>query len=355
MSERSEAPTSRRINEAREQGQVARSMELNSAAVLLFGVLIIKSLGANMVNALKETILAAFSAAPTAELTDAFLTTSMLNTVSTIVPAVAPIMLLLMVLGVAVTLAQTQFLWSSKRMRPDLTRLNPLTGLKRMFSPQSLVELLKALLKLGLIGFVAYSYLRGNIQHLMELSQFDLLTGMQVFMDMVFSLSLRAGGAYLVLAIADYVYQRWQYMRGLRMTKEEIKEELKQSEGDPFIRSRIRSQQRRIARMRMMANVHKATVVITNPTHLAIAIEYDGARMQAPRVLAKGAYIVAEKIVALARQNNIPVIQNIPLARAMYKTVEIDHEISPELYTAMAEVLAYVYRMRGLTPASNRA
>ena len=158
---------------------------------------------------------------------------------------------------------------------------------------------------------------------------------------------------YLVLAVADYAYQRWDMYKNLRMSKEEIKEENKRSEGNPQLKSHIRSMQRQMARGRMMGNVAKATVVVTNPTHLAIAIEYQEG-MRAPRVLAKGPYRVAQRIVKIAKENHIPVVQNIPLARAIYKTIEIGQEISPDLYLAMAEVLAYVYKLRGKSPISSR-
>jgi flagellar biosynthetic protein FlhB len=168
---------------------------------------------------------------------------------------------------------------------------------------------------------------------------------------MCIDLTMRIGGMYLVLAVADYAYQRWDLYKNLRMSKEDIKEEHKRSEGDPLLKSRVRGMQRQMARGRMMANVPKATVVVTNPTHLAIAIEYQEG-MRAPKVLAKGPYRVAERIVKIAREHNIPVVQNIPLARAIYKTIELGQEVSPDLYLAMAEVLAYVYKLKGKVPAS---
>jgi flagellar biosynthetic protein FlhB len=172
-----------------------------------------------------------------------------------------------------------------------------------------------------------------------------------LFIEMCLSLTLRIGGMYLVLAVADYAYQRCDLYKNLRMTKEEIKEEHKRSEGDPLLKSRVRNMQRQMARGRMMASVPKATVVVTNPTHLAIAIEYQEG-MRAPKVLAKGPYRVAERIVQIAREHHIPVIQNIPLARAMYQTIDIGQEISPDLYLAMAEVLAYVYKLKGKASAT---
>jgi flagellar biosynthetic protein FlhB len=188
---------------------------------------------------------------------------------------------------------------------------------------------------------------------MISLNQFDLNTSVGKFAEMCISLALRVGGMYLVLAIADYVYQRWDLYKNLRMSKEEIKQEHKRSEGDPLLKSRMRSLQRQMARGRMMANVSKAAVVVTNPTHLAIAIEYHEG-MKAPKVLAKGPYRVAERIVKIAKENHIPVVQNIPLARGIYYTIEIGQEISSDLYLAMAEVLAYVYKLRGKTSVNSR-
>jgi flagellar biosynthetic protein FlhB len=250
-------------------------------------------------------------------------------------------------------MGQTQFLWASKKIGFDAKRLNPLEGFKRIFSKHGLIELLRSLLKLGLVSWVAYGFLRTNADQLILLLQHDLTTSVSKFVGLAISLTIRVGGMYLILAAADYAYQRWELYKNLRMSKEEIKEENKRSEGDPMLKSRVRGMQRQMARGRMMANVPKATVVITNPTHLAVAIEYqDG--MQAPKVLAKGPYRVAERIVKIAKEHHVPVIQNIPLARALYKTVEVGQEISPDLYLAIAEVLAYVYKLRGKVPSGVR-
>jgi flagellar biosynthesis protein FlhB len=254
---------------------------------------------------------------------------------------------------VGVTLGQTQFLWAGKKIGFDAKRLNPLEGFKRIFSKHGLIELLRSLLKLGLVSWVAYGFLRANADQLLTLTQLDLATAVGQFIRLAVALTIRVGGMYLVLAAADYAYQRWDLYKNLKMSKDEIKEENKRSEGDPMLKSRVRGMQRQMARGRMMANVPKATVVITNPTHLAIAIEYEDG-MRAPKVLAKGPYRVAERIVKIAKEHHIPVIQNIPLARAIYKTVDIGQEISPDLYLAVAEVLAYVYKLRGKFPANMR-
>jgi flagellar biosynthetic protein FlhB len=200
------------------------------------------------------------------------------------------------------------------------------------------------------VGLVAYGFLRSNVSSILVMIQTDFRSAIEGWAGLAMSLIFRVGATYLALALADYAYQRWQYMRSVRMSKEEVKEEMKQSEGDPILKGRIRQQQRRMARMRMMASVPKADVVITNPTHFAVAIQYDQMMMPAPKVLAKGAHLIAQRIVEIARENEIPVVQNVPLARALYRTVEIDQEIPPDLYMAMAEVLAYVYKMKGKMP-----
>jgi len=346
MSDKTEAPTPRKLHDAREEGQVVRSVELNTAALMLVSVLLLRGPGSQLIQVITGQMESYLIAFPKAELTEAWLRQSMIETVLQIAPNLGIILVGLLLTGVVVTLAQTGFLWSTKRVGFDFKRLNPITGMKRVFSSHALVELLKALLKLFFVVWTAYTYLRDNYPTLIILNQMDLRSAVLRFVNMAFDLAFRVGAMYLILAIVDYAYQRWDMMRNLRMSKQDIKDEYKRSEGDPTLKNRIRSQQRRMSRGHMMANVPKATVIVTNPTHLALAIEYS-ADMAAPRLLAKGAHKVAQRIVALAREKNIPIVQNIPLAHAIYNTVEVDQEITPNLYMAMAEVLAYVYRMRG--------
>lgn len=345
-SEKTEAPTPRRIADARREGQVARSQELTAAVGLLAGIWMLQISGGRLVSALQE--LMTVSLAESRSLEPSLLGLQSLFT-STVMRLAAPLGLILaslLVAGLAVNLAQTGFLFTTKRLSPDLNRLNPLAGFKRMFSTQGLFELGKSLLKLLVIGWVAYSSLRSSLPRLVYLGQTGVKDGLAAWAGMAVDLSLRVAACYLVLALADYAYQRWQYIKSLRMSKEELKEDIKRSEGDPFIRSRIRSQQRRMARMRMMEKVPQADVIITNPTHLAVAIQYDASTMNAPRVVAKGADRVAYKIIEIARSHDVPIVQNIPVARALYRKVDIDEEIPPELYAALAEVLAYVYLLR---------
>jgi len=355
MSERTESPTGRRISDARAEGRVARSQELNAALALMVGVMLLRGPGQGMVDAFRSLLANSLVGLPTGDFTEASLYTLLSASLSPVIPGLGMILFGLLATGVIANVAQTGFLWASKKVGVDLSRLNPLPGIKRIFSGQGLMELFRALLKLALVGWIVYSFLRSRVWQLLELGQMDLNSGIQNWVGLAGDLAMRIAQSYLLLAAADYAYQRWRYMKSMRMTKEEVKEEMKQQEGDPFLKGRIRSQQRRMARMRMMANVKKADVVIINPTHLAVAIQYDPQTMRAPRVLAKGAHLIAARIVELAKSSDIPVIQNIPLARAIYKTVEIDQEIPPELYIAMAELLSHVYKIRGHSPITSAA
>jgi flagellar biosynthetic protein FlhB len=236
--------------------------------------------------------------------------------------------------------------FSNEAITPKFDRFNPITGIKRLFSTRSLIELLKSLLKLAVVGWIGYTTIMG------ELKVFPLLvdkTGAEVLAfagQVCFKLFLKTGLALLVIAGFDYAYQRYQFEHNLKMTKQEIREEFKSTEGDPLIKSRIRSLQRERSRQRMMKDVPKADVVLTNPTHLAVALRYDVEKSAAPVVVAKGARLIAERIKAIAKENGVPVIENKPLARMLFKNAEIGSEIPFELYKAVAEVLAVVYRMR---------
>lgn len=346
MPEKTEPPTARRLGEARAEGQVARSRELNAAAAMLIGAWLLRGPGLRLVSELGNLLKYKISTLSRLELTEGMLREIVINDVIRLVPSLSSIILGLLAAGVIVTIAQTGLLWATKRIGFDFSRLNPMAGLQRMFSSQGLIEFVKALLKLAVVGLVAFSYLRSNSSALLHLGQTGVLRGISQWGEMAYSLVIRIGGIYLVFAIVDYIYQRRRHMKSLRMSKEEVKEEFKRAEGDPLLRGRIRQQQMRIVRQRMMAKVPQADVVITNPTHLAVAVQYDANKMIAPVVLAKGAYRVAERIVSIAAENKIPVVQNIPLARAIYRSVEVEHEIPPDLYLAMAEVLAYVYSLR---------
>ncbi len=344
--DRTEEPTGKRVSEARDKGQVAKSEELHAALALLIGGMLLSGPGAILLQKMSEMLVDSLTHLPTSTPSDVWLLNLIVSDLLLIAPYAALIIVGLMITGVAITVLQTGFLWARDRLKFDFSRVNPLNGIKRLFSPNGLVEVVRALLKLVIVGWVAYAFLRDHVKDLLGFGQIPLFSGLSHWTGLIFDLIFRVAMTYMLLAIADFGYQHWQNRRSLKMTKEEVKEEMKQTEGNPQIKAAIRGKQRRLAMMRMMKHVPRADVVITNPTHLAVAVQYNPDKMRAPVVLAKGAYRIAERIVEIAKENDVPVVQNIPLARALYNNVEIEQEIPPELYVAMAEVLAYVYRLK---------
>jgi flagellar biosynthetic protein FlhB len=347
-SERTEAPTAKRLAEARNRGQVFKSQELQSALVMLAGALLLQTFGVGLLARLKQLFIETFAGLPgsASPLSGAWLGDWASARLLPLGLDVALIVFGVAAAGLFVSFAQTGVHWAGERPVFDLSRLNPVAGFRRVFSAQGLIELLRAFLKLAVIGLVAYQYLAGESAALLQLSQMDLPEAVGQWAALAFGLLWRVAGAYLVLGVLDYFYQRWQYQRNLRMTRQEVKEEFKQNEGNPQIKGFVRQQQRRLARQRMLTAVPKADVVITNPTHFAVALHYDRATMSAPKVVAKGAALVAQRIKDLARDHGVPVLENPPLARTLYRLVEIDSEVPPDLYIAVAEVLAFVYGVK---------
>ena len=348
-SDRTEKPTPQRLKEARREGRVPRSVEVNTAVLMIVSALLLQGPGKSMVTNLKWIMTDLIINLPTFDLTFLWVQQLVLDIIIALTPSIAMIVFAIMITGIIVTIAQTGFLWASKNIGFKFERVNPLNGFKRIFSPRGLIELARALLKLLVVGYVAYGFLRTRAFEVENLLLMDLTSSLSVFMSMAIDLAIRIGAAYAILAAADYAYQRYDFMKNMKMTKQEIKEELKRSEGDPVYKSRIRAQQRQMARQRMMAAVPEATVVVTNPTHIAVALKYENGR-NAPKVIAKGAHKTAERIKAIAKDNDIPVIENKPLARSMYKSLDLEEEISEEFYLAVAEILSTVFRMKGRTP-----
>jgi flagellar biosynthetic protein FlhB len=349
MAEKTEAPTPRRLREARDRGQVARSIELNSALILLIvGVWIIPGPGSQLVNGFESIMLSMIAKIETGmvavEITTTWLKEELFSSMTSLIFPVIQIIIGIMVISVVANYLQTGFYFPSKRKFADPDRVNPISGIKRLFSLNGLVNLLKSFLKLVVVGVVAYQFLAGRMDEIVLLSTIEFKVGIGQWMTMATGLITRVGVSYFILAVADYMYQRWEYMRNLRMSKQDILDEVKQTEGDPFVRGRIRQQQRRMAQLRMMANVPKSDVVVVNPTHVAVALKYDDQKNKAPIVMAKGADLVAARIREIAEEHNIEIVQNIPVARALYENVEIEDEIPPEMYMAIAEILSFVFR-----------
>lgn len=259
---------------------------------------------------------------------------------------ILPLMIIGVVISVIATMVQTRLLVNFGQAKPDFSRMNPLQGIKRMFSLKSLFELVKSLLKIAAIGAVIYVDLRPQVNTVMRLFDMSLQNAFSWTAALVIDIGLKASAAMLIIGIADYFYQWWSYEKEIRMSKDELKEENKQLEGNPEIKGRIRNLQRKLARSRMMQEVPKADVVIRNPTHYAIALKYEREHGGAPVVVAKGRDEIALRIVAIAEENKVYVTENRPLAQALYKAVEIGDEIPAEFYKAVAEILAFIYKLR---------
>jgi flagellar biosynthetic protein FlhB len=268
---------------------------------------------------------------------------------------IIPVCLTLMVVALIVSLAQVGFLFTFHPITPDLQKLDPLSGFFRIFSMESLFKLAISLFKVGLLGIVSYVTIKNRMGLILNITDLDYIQIGSIACSLIFMLGIRLGLILFILAIIDYVYTRFKNEKQMRMSKQELKEELRRMEGDPLVKERRRRVARQLASQRMQLAVPKADVIVTNPTELAIALKYDSQTMAAPKVVAKGAGFVAAKIRQIAIQNRIPIIERKPLAQALYKTVEIGQEIPPSFYKAVAEILAYVYELTGKPrgPAGN--
>lgn len=351
FAERTEKATPKRREEARKKGRVARSREIPSAMVLLAGLSALSFSGTFMFHHLRSFMAQSLSRIGTKGLDGALVQSLGYEFVGSLLFILAPVLAAVTAVSLLSNYIQVGNLFAVELVKPDLARINPAKGLGRLFSRQSLVEFLKSIFKIAIVGLVVYSTLRSEVARILLLTGEDAGGLLHFISSVSFSIFLKAALAILLLAGLDYAFQRWSYEKELRMTKQEMKEEFKQVEGDPLIKSRIRSIQKELARRRMMAEVPKADVVITNPIHLAVALSYRSKEMEAPQVVAKGAGFVAERIKEVARSHEIPLVENKPLAQVLFKTVQIGQTIPVALYQAVADVLAYVYRLKGKTLA----
>ncbi|WP_027718836.1 flagellar biosynthesis protein FlhB [Desulfovirgula thermocuniculi] len=344
---KTEAPTPRRLQEARRRGQVPKSRDFTAATVLLAAVL--------LAYLLRGPALAAWERQFTWYFTHCFFFGLVPEHLPRVLYEVGkgalwmslPFFLLLVGTAAAVNLAQSGFVFAPEVIRPNLERLNPLNGFARIFSLRTLVELAKSLIKIAVVGAVSYAVVKAHVGKLLLVFQAAPQAAFQAVSGAVLAVMLAAGGAFWALSLLDLLYQRWEYFRNLRMTRQELKDELKQTEGDPLVKSWQRRRQRQILLNRIRQEVPRATVVITNPVHLAVALRYDEATMSAPQVTAKGAGDLARHIQELAARHNVPVVYNPEVARFLYYKVEIGQEIPPELYQAVAQILAVIYRLKG--------
>ena len=342
--DKTEEPTAKKRSDAAKKGQVGKSQELSTAFVLLIGFAVIKVLWEQIYDTIAGYTVYIFSHLnQTVDVENVL--TLFIGVVIIIAKTAMPIMLAVMVVGLAINLAQTGLIFSTEKLEPKLDNLNPINGVGRMFSKRSIVELVKSLLKIAVIGFFIYNYLKDEIFTMPQFIFYDLATSLSKISDIIFSLAFQVIGVIFIIAFLDYGYQKWQTTQDLKMTKQEVKDEFKQTEGDPQIKGKIRQKQRQMAMSRMMQEVPKADVIVTNPTHFAVALKYEKG-MVAPQVIAKGADFVAQKIKSIGRENDVPLVENRPLARALYASAEVGDFVPRELYQSVAEVLAYVYRLK---------
>lgn len=343
--ERSEEATQTRRDEYRKRGQVAQTRELGTALVLLFGAMSLSILSKPFMGQMADMFHGIFGANLVTMVREGDFVMASLIAGKTFAIVILPVLGITLLVGLGSSLIQTGLLQVEDALEPKFERLNPIEGFKRVVSLRSVIEAIKASLKMFVIGWIAYSILKGETTKIPYMSQFDVQELMSFMALMAGKLLAIVGFSMLVVAAADYFFNWWDLEKRMMMTKQEIKEETKSREGDPLIKARIRRIQREVANRRMMEKVPQADVIITNPTHIAIALKYDDG-LPAPMLIAKGADLVAERIKELAAKHNIPIVENKPLARTIFKTMKIGQVIPRELYVAVAEVLSYVFKLK---------
>jgi flagellar biosynthetic protein FlhB len=344
---KTESATPRKREEARKRGQVARSTELNTALGILGMLTVLTMAGHYMLEELAKVSRFAWGGLGTFDLTGADLMRHSLNFGLELLIVMGPLLLGAFIIAVGSNVLQVGFLFAPEALTVKWDNISPAKGWERIYSRRTLVELGKGLLKIGVIGLTAWLTLSGQSETLLALMNTDLGLFMTAIGGIAFTLFLRVGLVLLALALADFLYQRWEYEESMKMTKQEVKDEYRQMEGDPLVKARIRRLQQEASRRRMFAELPNADVVITNPTHLAVAMKYDGLSMDAPIVLAKGARLMAARIKAIAAEHNIPVLENKPLARAIYASTPVGGAVPSQFFSAVAEVLALVYQAQG--------
>ncbi|MCR5683856.1 MAG: flagellar biosynthesis protein FlhB [Lachnospiraceae bacterium] len=348
--EKTEEATPKKLDDARKEGQVAKSQELNTAFELIMLFVILKIFVGSISNRFVDGFKLYYGSIEsyseglfTMNYFAAYLRSAMGQILVTLVPVLAASVFM----AVAVNVFQVGWKPTAKPMEPKFDKLNPVNGFKRIFKLDKLVDLLKAVLKVGLVAYIAYTTFRDRVGLISLVYDLNLFSAVMLIGNEVINFGLKVSAVFLVVGVADYIYQKFKFAKEMRMSKQEIKDEFKQTEGDPKIKGQIRQKMREASQRRMMQKLPEADVVITNPTHLACAIKYDKEIAEAPVLIAKGADYLAEKIKETAREHFIPIVENKPLARMLYHNVEIDEEIPQELYQMTAEVLSYVYSISG--------
>ena len=345
---KTEKATPKKRSDARKKGQVAKSIEINTAFLFLFAFSSLKLLGTYMKYSLETIFFESFRRISSVEtfFEPYYMSKYMAYVFFAIMKIAGPLLIIIMVAGVISSYIQVGWHPTLEPMTPKFNKLNPISGFKRMFSTHSLVELVKAIFKVIVLGYVIYSRIKTEIPTFLLLMDMSLEQILVYVSDLVVSIGLRIAVIFLFMSVADFAYQKYKHEDTIKMTKQEIKDEYKQSEGDPQIKSKVKQKMREMSMKRMMQSVPEADVIITNPTHYAVAIAYNPETGLAPVVTAKGADYIAKKIKDKAKEHDVQIVENKPLARTLYAAVEIGDEIPPELYQAVAEILAFIYSLK---------
>jgi flagellar biosynthetic protein FlhB len=349
--EKTEPATDKKRADAREKGKVLKSMDVNAALSLMTGLLVLGAGGSLMATQLKSFSITIFAHVASFDLTPTSVAAMVTHALLTVGIVLAPVLLALFIIGMLSNLTQVGFLFSTTALQPKLSSLNPANGIRKiMMSRRSAVELGKNLLKVVIVAVTAYVSLQGTLPEALTLMDGSAESVADLMVTLSLSVGWKVALAFLAVSVGDYVFQKFEYERDLKMSKQEVKEEAKMLEGDPAVRGKIRTIQRQIAYKRMMQDVPKADVVITNPTHIAIALKYDMAKMSAPTVVAKGADLIAQRIKEIALEHEVPIVEDKPLARLLYSSADVGDPVPQKLFQAVAQVLAYIYRMRNVQP-----
>ena len=351
--EKTEQPTAKKLDDARKEGQVAKSQEVATAFSLLALFIILRFVYGFMGEIFSNTFQYVYNSIPNVARTyDGYLPIAYIS--SLVIHAMLTLLLLcapFFIVGFSVALicdfVQVGFKPTTKPLQPKLSKLNPISGMKKIFSTRKVFELAKSILKLGIMAIVIISFFSGRKESLFLLYDIPLKQAIGLMGNLIIDLGLRIAAAYMIIAFADLIYQRRKFNKDMMMTKQEVKDEFKNSEGNPEVKGAQKRRMMQASQRRMMQNLPKADVVITNPTHYAVAIKYDANEADAPMVVAKGADYLAQRIKDIARENDVEIVENKPLARMLYANVEVGELVPPELYKAVAEVLAYVYHLKG--------
>ena len=350
--EKTEPATAKKLRDARNEGKVAKSKELTAAFDLIVLFLVLKI----FISFVAERLIGAFTNTYTLipdfvqmnakDVSGQAVRTLIANALLQILIICVPFFIFGLAICFVISIYQVGWKVTTKPLKPKLDKFNPINGFKRIFSPESLFELLKSILKIILIIYIAYTSIKDQADNLFILYEISLKQAVALVGEVVLNTGLKISIAYLIIGIADYIYQKHKFKEDMKMTKQEVKDEYKNTEGNPEVKGRQRQKMREVSQRRMMQDVPKADVVITNPTHYAVAVQYDAEKAKAPVVLAKGEDFLAQKIKEVAKENHVEIVENKPLARMLYANVDVGQEIPPELYQAVAEVLAMVYNTR---------